>query len=91
MTQFRPGDEVFGDCGISGFGAFAEYVCVPERVALAPKPPGMSFEQAAAIPQATFIALQALRDKARAVRAARAAGGTAGPSPHVPPAPHQSG
>jgi NADPH:quinone reductase-like Zn-dependent oxidoreductase len=65
VTRFRPGDEVFGDCAISGFGAFAEYVCVPEGLALAPKPPGMSFEQAAAIPQATFIALQALRDKAR--------------------------
>ncbi|HEX2444746.1 MAG TPA: NAD(P)-dependent alcohol dehydrogenase [Vicinamibacterales bacterium] len=65
VTQFRPGDEVFGDCGLTGFGAFAEYVCVPERAALAPKPTGMSFEQAAAIPQAGFIAVQALRDSAR--------------------------
>jgi NADPH:quinone reductase-like Zn-dependent oxidoreductase len=65
VTQFRPGDEVFGDCAIGGFGAFAEYVCVPERAALVPKPPGMSFEQAAAIPQASFIALQGLRDYAK--------------------------
>jgi NADPH:quinone reductase-like Zn-dependent oxidoreductase len=56
---------VFGDCSISGFGAFAEYVCVPEKAALVPKPAGMSFEQAAAIPQASFIALHGLRDKAR--------------------------
>jgi NADPH:quinone reductase-like Zn-dependent oxidoreductase len=65
VTQFRSGDEVFGDCSISGFGAFAEYVCVPEKAALVPKPAGMSFEQAAAIPQASFIALHGLRDKAR--------------------------
>ena len=65
VTQFQPGNEVFGDCAIGGFGAFAEYVCVPEKAALVPKPAGMSFEQAAAIPQASFIALQGLRDKAQ--------------------------
>ena len=65
VTRFRPGDEVFGDCGMNGFGAFAEYVCLPETAPLAPKPAGMSYEQAAAIPQASFIALQALRDRAR--------------------------
>lgn len=65
VTQFRPGDEVFGDCSIAGFGAFAEYVCVPEKAALVPKPAGMSFDQAAAIPQAAFIAVQGLRDQVR--------------------------
>jgi len=65
VTQFQSGDEVFGDCGISGFGAFAEYVCVPEKAVLVPKPAGMTFEQAAAIPQAAFIVLKALRDKAQ--------------------------
>ncbi len=65
VTQFQPGDEVFGDCTAAGFGAFAEYVCVPEKAALVPKPAGMTFEQAAAIPQAAFIALQGLRDKAQ--------------------------
>ena len=65
VTQFQLGDEIFGDCSIGGFGAFAEYVCVPAKAALVPKPAGMSFEQAAAIPQAAFIALQGLRDKAR--------------------------
>ncbi len=63
VTQFQPGDEIFGMAG--GFGAFAEYVCVSEKVALVPKPASMTFEQAAAIPQAAFIALQGIRDKAR--------------------------
>jgi NADPH:quinone reductase-like Zn-dependent oxidoreductase len=68
VTQFRPGDEVFG--GRSS-GAFAEYVCV--RVAaplrrfqsfiVAPKPANLTFEQAAAVPVAALTALQGLRDK----------------------------
>ncbi len=62
-AQFQSGDEVFGDC--AGFGAFAEYVCVPQKAALVPKPGSMTFEQAAAVPQATFIALQGIRDKAQ--------------------------
>ncbi len=57
VTQFRAGDEVFG--GRSG--AFAEYVCV--RVAVAPKPANVTFEQAAAVPVAALTALQGLRDK----------------------------
>jgi len=64
VTQFQPGDEVFGDCGIAGFGGFAEYVCVPERAALVPKPAGMTFEQAAAVPQAASIALHGLHKQA---------------------------
>jgi len=59
VTQFRPGDEVFG--GRSG--AFAEYVTVPEDRAIVPKPAGVSFEQAAAMPIAGLTALQGLRDK----------------------------
>ena len=63
VTRFQPGDEVFGD--LSGtWGGFAEYVCAREK-ALERKLPGMTFEQAAAIPQAFLLALQALRDKAR--------------------------
>jgi NADPH:quinone reductase-like Zn-dependent oxidoreductase len=61
VTRFRPGDEVYGDLSSCGFGGFAEYVCVPES-ALAPKPTTMSFEQAAAIPQAGMLAVQGLRD-----------------------------
>ena len=63
VTQFQPGDDVFGDISVVGLGAFAEYVCVPEKACLVPKPASMTFEQAAAIPQATFIAVQAIRDK----------------------------
>jgi NADPH:quinone reductase-like Zn-dependent oxidoreductase len=62
VTQFQPGDEVFGDVSGSGFGAFAEYVCVPEN-ALALKPANMTFEEAATIPVAAVTALQGLRDK----------------------------
>lgn len=60
VTQFRPGDEVFGDISGSGFGAFAEYARAPAQV-LALKVPAMTFEQAAAIPQAGVLALQGLR------------------------------
>lgn len=60
--QFQPSDEVFGDIGDCGFGAFAEYVAVPENV-LALKPVNLTFEEAAAVPQAAVVALQGLRDK----------------------------
>jgi NADPH:quinone reductase-like Zn-dependent oxidoreductase len=58
VTQFKPGDEVFGACK----GAFAEYVCASER-SLALKPANVTFEQAAAVAIAGFTALQGLRDK----------------------------
>ena len=60
VTQFKPGDAVFGACS----GAFAEYACALES-ALVMKPDKVSFEQAAAIPIAGLTALQALRDKAQ--------------------------
>ena len=63
VTQFQPGDEVWGDLSFPhGLGAFAEYVCVSEN-ALAPKPASMTFEEAATYPQAAIVALQSLRDK----------------------------
>ena len=61
VAQFKPGDEVFGDLGASGFGTYAEFVSVPENV-LALKPVNMSFEEAAAVPQYAVVALQGLRD-----------------------------
>jgi NADPH:quinone reductase-like Zn-dependent oxidoreductase len=61
VEQFRPGDEVYGDILSFGSGAFAEYVCVPEK-AIAHKPSNLSFEQAAAVPMAAVTALQGLRD-----------------------------
>ena len=63
VTQFKPGDEVFGVCS----GAFAEYVCVIEDK-LALKPANISFEDAAAVPVAAISALQGLRDKGRIQR-----------------------
>jgi NADPH:quinone reductase-like Zn-dependent oxidoreductase len=61
IRRFQPEDEVFGDI-LPRMGGFAEYVCARES-ALALKPPSMTFEQAAAIPQAAVIALQGIRDK----------------------------
>jgi NADPH:quinone reductase-like Zn-dependent oxidoreductase len=58
VTQFSPGDEVFG----AGHGAFAEFACAPQS-ALARKPPDITFEQAASVPIAALTALQCLRDK----------------------------
>jgi 2-desacetyl-2-hydroxyethyl bacteriochlorophyllide A dehydrogenase len=62
VTEFQPGDDVFGDIGACGFGAFAEYVAAPAS-ALVPKPEGTTFEGAAAVSQAAIVALQGLRDK----------------------------
>ncbi|WP_028981312.1 NAD(P)-dependent alcohol dehydrogenase [Sporocytophaga myxococcoides] len=60
VTKFKPGDEVFGVS--TGFGAYAEYTAVPEHE-LVHKPVNISFEEAAAVPQGSLVALQALRDK----------------------------
>lgn len=61
VTEFRPGDAVYGDVAPWGLGSFGEYVAVPEK-ALAPKPVNLSYEQAAAVPVAGMTALQGLRD-----------------------------
>lgn len=61
VQQLQPGDEVFADISECGFGAFAEFVVVPEK-ALTRKPANLTFEQAAAVPQAAVVALQGLRD-----------------------------
>ncbi len=60
VTTFRPGDEVLADTLYFGHGGFAEYVVVPERAPIVPKPPGLSFEDAAALPQAAVLAHQGL-------------------------------
>jgi NADPH:quinone reductase-like Zn-dependent oxidoreductase len=62
VQRLRPGDEVYGDLsrfGAGGWGGFAEFVCAPE-VALVEKPAAMTFEQAAALPQAGQLAVQGL-------------------------------
>ncbi len=56
VTRFAPGDQVYG----AARGAFAEYATAPAE-ALAPKPPNLTFEQAAAVPIAAWTALQFLR------------------------------
>lgn len=60
VTQFKAGDEVFGDMSRYGFGGFAEYACANEK-AFSLKSRKISFEEAAAIPQASVLALQGLR------------------------------
>jgi NADPH:quinone reductase-like Zn-dependent oxidoreductase len=62
VTQFKPGDEVFGGLGF-GLGGFAEYACIAEDGFVALKPSGTTFEEAAAVPAAAFTALKGLRDK----------------------------
>jgi NADPH:quinone reductase-like Zn-dependent oxidoreductase len=61
VTQFKPGDEVFG----ARTGAFAEYVCARADRAVVLKPANLTFEQAASVPIAAITALQGLRDKGK--------------------------
>jgi NADPH:quinone reductase-like Zn-dependent oxidoreductase len=66
VTEFKPGDAVFGTCR----GAFAEYACTCEsarlmKSALVKKPDNVTFEQAACVPIAALTALQGLRDKGK--------------------------
>jgi NADPH:quinone reductase-like Zn-dependent oxidoreductase len=62
VKQFKPGDEVFGDLSECGWGAYAEYVSVPENV-LVQKPANITFEAAGAAPESAVVALQGLQDK----------------------------
>jgi NADPH:quinone reductase-like Zn-dependent oxidoreductase len=61
VTQFKPGDEVFG----AKNGAVAEYLCARADRGVVLKPTNISFEQAAAVPVAAITALQGLRDKGK--------------------------
>jgi NADPH:quinone reductase-like Zn-dependent oxidoreductase len=65
VESVKPGDEVFGDIMYHGGSAFAEYVKVPDKAHIVSKPPGITFAQAATLPQAAVIALQGM---ARAVK-----------------------
>jgi NADPH:quinone reductase-like Zn-dependent oxidoreductase len=62
IKQFHPGDDIFGDLCEGYWGGFAEYGCARENE-ITLKPAGMSFEEAAAVPQAGILALQGLYDK----------------------------
>lgn len=62
VTRLKAGDAVMGDLSAAGlWGAFAEYAVAPEGI-LAIKDPGLSFEEAACLPQAGMLALQGIRD-----------------------------
>jgi NADPH:quinone reductase-like Zn-dependent oxidoreductase len=63
VTRFQPGDEVFGDILYFGSGGLGEYVSVLERAPLALKPANLSFEDAAALPQAGLLGLEGMRSK----------------------------
>lgn len=60
IKRFQIGDEVYGDLSSCGWGGFSEYVSAPEK-ALELKPDCLTFEQAAAVPQAALLALQGLQ------------------------------
>lgn len=62
VQKMKVGDAVYGDISTYGFGSFAEYISINEK-AIIKKPNEISFEEAAAIPHASLLALQALQDK----------------------------
>ena len=68
VTRFKPGDQVYGNTGLSVLGTYAEYVCLPEDGALAPMPAHLTYAEAAAIPNGALTALPFLRDAAKLQR-----------------------
>jgi NADPH:quinone reductase-like Zn-dependent oxidoreductase len=61
VKEFKEGDQIFGE---TRFGAYAEYVCLPEDGMLAGKPSNLNYQEAAAVPFGSHTALYFIRDKA---------------------------
>lgn len=64
VSSFKIGDDIYCDLSDSVFGGFAEYVCVPEEI-LSPKPFGISYNEAAALPHASVLAFQGLLEQGK--------------------------
>ncbi|MFV0591079.1 MAG: NAD(P)-dependent alcohol dehydrogenase [Draconibacterium sp.] len=60
VTQYSAGDKIFASCG-AAFGAYSEYICLPENAVMTTKPSNMSFEEAAAVPHCALAALHYLK------------------------------
>jgi NADPH:quinone reductase-like Zn-dependent oxidoreductase len=60
VKRFTPGNSVY-TFNISRFGAYAEYMCLPEDGVIAPKPSNLTYEEAAAIPYGGMLALHFLK------------------------------
>ncbi len=68
VKRFSPGDQVYGNTGLSYMGAYAEYLCLPEEGALVRMPAQLNYAEAAAIPNGALTALPFLRDAAKLQR-----------------------
>ena len=68
VKRFSPGEQVYGNTGLSSLSTYAEYVCLPEDGALARMPADLTYAEAAAIPNGALTALPFLRDAARLQR-----------------------